>query len=123
MHNFMLICFYLILTEDLSVECEVFIHYYSQIVNTLSAKTLSPYFVAQGIILPANQEEISNVHSPTKAAGLLLCSISSALMSGYNEGFYKFLDITEQYGSDDSKRVTKAIRQKLLELKSEDKGT
>ena len=44
-------------------------------------------------------------------------------MSGFNEGFYKFLDITEQYGSDESKRVTTAIREKLLKLKSEDKGT
>ena len=122
-HNFYANLFYLLLTEHLSIECKVFIHYYSQIVNTLSAITLSPYFVKHGIILPANQQEIYNVHSPTKAAGLLLSNISSALMSGFNKGFYKFLDITEQYGSGDSKHVTTAIKEKLLELKSEDKGT
>ena len=113
---------FILSTENLSLECEVFIHYYSQIVNSLSANALSHYFVEQGIITSANQQEIFNVHSPPKAAGLLLSNISSALMLGYNKGFYKFLETTERYGSGDSKRVTTAIR-KLLELKHKEKDT
>ena len=93
----------------------MFIHYYSQIVNTLSAKTLSPHFVEQNIILPADHLEICSVHSSTKAAGLLLSKVSCALKAGFTKSFYKFLDILEQYGNSDSKHVTIAIRKKLLE--------
>ena len=109
-----------ILTEY-STEFEVFIHYYSQIVNSLSVETLSPYLVSHNII-PAEQMEILGVLSPIKAASLLLCKISSALKAGITQDFYKFLDTAEQYGSIDGKVVITAIRMKLLELKSEDKG-
>jgi len=92
-------------------------------VNSLSVETLSPYLVSHNIIAPAEQMEILGVLSPIKAASLLLCKISSALKAGITQDFYKFLDITEQYGSTDGKVVITAIRKKLLELKSEDKGT
>ena len=87
--------------------------------NNLSVETLSPYFVSQNIITPAEQMEILNVHSPIKAASLLLSKISAALNAGITQSFYEFLDITEQHGSNDSKTVTNAIRQKLSKIKSE----
>ena len=75
------------------------------------------------IISPAEKSEISSVPSPIKAAGLLLSKISCALEAGINETFYKFLDITEKYGSIDSKTLTTAIRKRLMEIKStKDKG-
>ena len=99
------------------MELEVFICYYSQIVNSLSVETLSPYFVSQNIITSAEQIEIFSVPSPIKAAGLLLSRISSSLIVGVTESFYGFLDITEQHGNIDSKTVATAIRKKLLEMK------
>ena len=102
------------------MEYEAFICYYSQIVNCSSAKALSPHFVAQNIISQAEHMEICSVPSPIKAAGLLLSKISCALSVGITEDFYKFLDITEQYGSIDSKTVTTGIRKKIL--KCQDKG-
>ena len=106
-------------TEHHSSEYEVFIHYYSQIVNSLSAVALSPYFVQEKIISTADQSLIFNTPVQTIAASLLLSKISCALRAGINESFYKFLDITEQHGSIDSKTVITAIRKKL---KTEDKG-
>jgi len=91
-------------------------------VNSISVVALSPYFLANDIILAEDQVEILSIPSSTKAAGLLLCKISSALKAGVNASFHKFLDITEQYGSIDSKNVTSAIRKRLLQLKSENKG-
>ena len=108
--------------EYISAECEVFIHYFSQIVSSISAVALSPYFVQQNIISPPEQMEIFNATSPTKASGLLLSKISYALKAGFTKIFYAFLDITEQHGSMDSARVTGVIRKKLLELKSKEKG-
>ena len=102
------------------MEYEAFICYYSQIVNCSSAKALSPHFVAQNIISQAEHMEICSVASPIKAAGLLLSKISCALNAELTEDFYKFLDITEQYGTTDSKTVTTAIRKKIL--KCQDKG-
>ena len=109
-------------TEHLA-EYEVFIHYYSQIVNSLSVETLSPHFVSYNIITAAEQLEILGVLSPIKAAGLLLNKMSCALDAEITEDFYKFLDITEQFGSIDSRTVITAMRKKLLEMKStKDKG-
>ena len=49
--------------------------------------------------------------------------MSCALDAEITEDFYKFLDITEQFGSIDSKTVITAMRKKLLEMKStKDKG-
>ena len=115
----MFLCF--LSTEHHLAEYEVFIQYYSQLVISLSAKTLSPYFVAQNIISSVDQLEIFCTPSPIKAAGLLLNKISSALNAGITEGFYRFLDIVEHYGSIDSENVITAIRKKLLEV-SNDKG-
>ena len=113
----------LLLPTEHSAEYEVFICYYSQIVNSLSVKTLSLHFVSHNIITYVEQLEISSVPSPIKAAGLLLNKISCALVAGITEDFYKFLDITEQYGSIDSKTVITTMRKKLLDMKStQDKG-
>ena len=92
--------------------------------SSISAVTLSPYFVQQNIISPPEQLEIFNINatSPNKASGLLLSKISFALKAGFTKIFYKFLDISEQHGSMDSVMVTGVIRKKLLELKSKDKG-
>ena len=116
------IVFTLIPTGHISAEYEVFIYYFSQIVSSISAVALSPYFVQQNIISPSEQLEIFNSTSPNKAAGLLLSKISSALKAGFTKIFYAFLDITEQHGSIDSAMVTGVIRKKLLELKSNGKG-
>ena len=106
-------------TEHHSVEYEVFIHYYSQIVTSLSAVALSPYFVKEKIISTADQSLIFSTPVQIIAASLLLSKISSALKAGINESFYKFLDITEQYGNIDSKNVITAMREKL---KAQGKG-
>ena len=100
----------------------MFIHYFSQIVTSISALALSPYFVEQKLISPSEQLEIFNATSPNKAASLLLSNISSALKAGITKVFYKFLDITEQHGNIDSINVANAIRKKLFKLKSKDKG-
>ena len=113
----------ILLQTEHSAEYEVFICYYSQIVKSLSVETLSPYFVSHNIITAAEQLEIFSVPSPIKAAGLLLSKMSCALDAEITDDFYKFLDITEQYGSIDSKTVITAMRKKLLEIKStKDKG-
>ena len=117
--KFVYTALYISPTELHSTEYEVFIHYYSQIVTSLSAVALSPYFVKEKIISTADQSLIFNTPVQTTAASLLLSKISSALKAGINESFYKFLDITEQYGSIDSKNVITAIRKKL---KAENKG-
>lgn len=104
--------------DHISTEFEVYIHYYSQIVCCIPAKALCPYFVNKSIILPEHHQEILDVSSNIKAAGLLLSNISSALIAGITKIFYIFLDITEQYGNSDCKTIITAIREKLLEFKS-----
>ncbi|XP_065906869.1 uncharacterized protein [Dysidea avara] len=100
-----------------SAEYEVFIQYFSQIVNSLSVQSLSAHFVAQNIISQEDQLEILSVTSPRKAVSFLLSRISSAVEAGVNESFYRFLDITEKYGSIDNRNISLAIKGKLLRCK------
>ena len=88
----------------------------------MSAKALSPHFVTENIISDQDHQEILNVTSHVKAASLLLSKVSFALRVDYNESFYKFLDITEQYGNIESKTIVATIKKKLLDLKSEVQG-
>jgi len=106
--------FVLLSVQQCSREYEVFIQHFSQIVNSLSAQALSPYFVAQNIISPEDQLEILTITSPRRAASLLLSRISSAVEAGVNESFYRFLDILEQHGNVDSKQVLFTIRRDLF---------
>ena len=107
-------------TEHLLPEHEVFVNYFSQIVSSIPAEALSQYFVQYKIISPPEQLEIYDaLPNYKKAAGLLLSKISTALKAGVTEVFYKFLDITEQYGTDDSLVVISAIRKKLSLLEYE----
>ena len=101
----------------------MFVHCFNQIVTSISAVALSPYFVQQNIISPSEQLEVFNatLHL-NKAAGLMLSNISTALKAGITKVFYKFLDTTEQHGSIDSINVANAIRKTLFELKSENEG-
>ena len=120
MNPFLYKC-YVLSTEYHSAEYEVFVQYYSQLVTSLSAVALSPYFVKEKIISTADQSLIFSTLVQTTAASLLLSKISSALNAGITEGFYRLLDIVEHHGSIDSKTVITAIRKKLLEV-SNDKG-
>ena len=104
---------YFIPVKHCSREYEVFIKHFSEIVNSLTAQALSPYFVARNIISPEDQLEILSVTSPRKAASLLLTRVSSAVEVGVNESFYRFLDIIEQHGNSDSKQILLAIRRDL----------
>ena len=104
-------------TDLHSAEYEVFIQYFSQIVNSLSVQSLSAHFVAQNIISQEDQLEILSVTSPRKAVSFLLSRISSAVEAGVNESFYRFLDITEKYGSIDNRNISLAIKGKLLRCK------
>lgn len=109
---------YIFVSIDLSVEYEVFIEFFSQIVDVIPAVALSGHFVQENIISPQDQLEIFKVTLPINAAGLLLNKISIPLKGGNNKIFYKFLDITEQHGNIDSKTLIDDIRKTLLELKS-----
>ena len=111
-------------TEYLSAEHEVFVQYFRQIVSSISAETLSPFFVQHRIISTPEQAEI-HAALPNKTAGLLLGKISTALKAGVTEVFYKFLDITEQHGNDDSLKVISTIRKELslLEYKLKNEGS
>ena len=109
---------YIFIPIDLSVEYEVFIEFFSQIVDVIPTVALSGHFVQEKIILPEDQLEIFKVTLPSKAAGLLLNKISIPLKAGDINIFYQFLDITEQHGNIDSKTLIDDIRKTLLELKS-----
>ena len=101
-----------------SVEYEVFVRYFSRIVNSISAQTLSPHFVSRKIISHEDQIEILSVTSPRRAASLLLGRVSSAVEAGVNESFYRFLDILEQYGTPATKEILLAIKRDLSMCKS-----
>ena len=107
-------CVVLIVTAELlPAEQEVFVHYFSQLVTSMPAKSMSEYFVQHEIISPQEQQQIFSVASAYKAAGLLLTNIFSAVKIGITAVFYMFLNIVERHGSFDCTSVIKAMRKRL----------
>ena len=105
------------------------IKYYSKLVDTITAKKLSCYFVTHNIISTKEEEEITKLTtSSVRAATLLLSRVINPLKAGFENctnNFYIFLDITEQYGSDDIRHLSTTIKKEVTEMKTEanDKGT
>jgi len=100
----------------------VIIKNYSKLVDTLTAKKLSRYFVSHNIISTKEEEEITKpTTSSVRAATLLLSRVINPLKAGFENctnNFYAFLDIIEQYGNDDIRHLSTTIRKKVNEMKS-----
>jgi len=101
----------------------VIIKHYSKLVDTLTAKKLSHYFVAHKIISTKEDEEITKpTTSSVRAATLLLSRVINPLKAGFEnctDNFYAFLDITEQHGNDATRHLSLSIRKKVFEMKIE----
>jgi len=101
----------------------VIIKHYSKLVDTLTAKSLSCYFVSHNIISTKEEEEITKpTTSSIRAATLLLSRVINPLKAGFEnctDNFYVFLDITEQHGNDAIRHLSANIRQKVTEIETE----
>jgi len=106
-----------------SPEYLVIVQYYSKLVDTLTAKNLSRYFVSQNIISTKDEEEIlKSTTSSVRAATLLLNRVINPLKAGFENctnNFYAFLDIAEQYGNADIRHLLPTIREKVSEMRME----
>ena len=95
----------------------VLIKNYSKLVDSLSAKKLTHNFVSHKIISPKDEEEILRPTTSTiRANTLILNKIGNPLKAGFkncSDGFYKFLDIVQDYGSFDNKSLILSIRNQL----------
>ncbi|XP_065907322.1 uncharacterized protein [Dysidea avara] len=113
-----------LIIEDLqSPEYLVIIKHYSKLVDALTAKTLSHYFVSHKIISTKEEEEITKpTTSSVRAATLLLSRVINPLRAGFEnctDNFYIFLNITEQYGNGDIRHLSTTIRKKVNQMKTE----
>ena len=106
-----------------SPEYFVIIKHYSKLVDTLTAKKLSHFFVSHNIISTNEEEEIAKpTTSSVRAATLLLSRVINPLRAGFEnctDNFYIFLDITEQYGNEDIRHLSTTIRKKVNQMKTE----
>ena len=98
------------------------IKHYSKLVNALTPKTLSHYFVSHEIISTKEEEEITKpTTSSVRAATLLLSRVINPLKAEFEnctDNFYIFLNITEQYGNEDIRHLSINIRKKVNEIKT-----
>jgi len=109
-------------TDCHSPEYLVIIKHYSKLVDTLTAKKLSHYFVSHNIISTKEEEEITKpTTSFIRAATLLLSRVINPLKAGFencSNNFYAFLYITEQHGNDEIRHLSTTIRKKVNEMKA-----
>jgi len=100
-----------------SLEYTVLINNYSKLVDSLSVKKLTHHFVSHKIISTKDEEEILRPSTSTiRANTLILNKVVNPLKAGFkncSDGFYKFLNIIEEYDSFDNKSLILSIRNQL----------
>jgi len=103
---------------DLSAECDVFRKQYGTLVDTLKTADLYRYFVSEGIITFAENEELTAENNPTKKVEALLRKISGPLESGLTgKSFYVMLEVMASYGNMATKELARNINDTLGALK------
>lgn len=103
-------------------EYEVFKKTYSSLVDILNSTDLYRYFVSEGVITLAENDEISAETNPIKKVEILLRIISSALENGYTKSFYLMLQVMVCYGNTATKELAKTISHMLHGSVSDDDG-
>ena len=94
---------------------------YSALVDTLKATDLYRYFVSEGIITLAENDEISAESNPIKKVEMLLRKVSSPLESGVTKSFYVMLEVMASYGNKATKELARMIND-MLQLPVSDHG-
>ena len=110
------------LTGQPSLEYDVFIKYYSKLVDTLCNTELYQYFVSEYIITLSDLEEITSASTPSDKIRILLIKISSPLKAGLKTSFYKMLEIMRCYGNEATKALSMMIS-RCVSANNKDVGT
>ena len=105
-----------------SATYKVFTDYYSKLVDTLSVRDLSHYFVSDKIISPEDHIQIirSAIYMPQDATKLLLDIVSLQLQNGNSTVLNKMLLIVDHHGVTTAKAVSREMRSKLSTIECED---
>ena len=99
--------------EDVIPEKEVFQQHYNGLTRMLFNTNLTPYLIEEGVIALTDQEELNAIPTSTGKAAFLLPKVTSALMTGKTESFYKILEIMKCYGNHDAQQLSDTIASKI----------
>ena len=107
-------CLFCLSALGINSNIGVFQEYYSKLVDCLPVKTLSHYFVSQGVVTLLENEDITSpTTSPRRAAELLFSRVSLALQEGNVVPLKKVLNVMQTHGNDAIVSLSREIQQKL----------
>jgi len=91
-----------------SVEHEVFLKYYPDLIQAFRTNTFAAHFVAAHIITMNENDEISNLQ-PRDGSLRLLRSVSAPLETGQTDNLYSMLQIMQAHGNDYAQKLSQKI--------------
>lgn len=97
-------------------ENEVFIRFYSKLIDVLSINSISHYLVSAKIISTEDIEEIDSLKTSKSKNMYVLRIVDKSLKAGITLSFCKLLDIMENYGGDDVTELARTIKKELIEV-------
>ena len=106
---------------DAVLEYKIFKDHYHGLTKLLFNTNLTPHLIQEGVIAPADQEQLSAINTSTGKAEMVLPKITSGLEAGLTESFYKMLEIMKSYGNRDAQQLSITIEHEIAVSKS-DKG-
>ena len=105
-------------------EYKVFTDYYSKLVDTIPACSLSHYFVSENVISLTDHEEITKPTTPShRAAQLLLNKVLYMLKEHKSvDCFNRMISIMEHHGDGATHALSQEIQSRLLKINSGQQG-
>ena len=92
----------------------MFTTHYASLINVLPIKSLSKYFVSEGIISFEDDEAIQQISVQSEATALVLRKIASSLKIGQSKSFDTFLSIMKRHGNMASGELVNQMRGQLM---------
>ena len=106
---------YIIFTVDVIPELKVFQDHFIGLSGMLFNTNLTPHLIKEGVIALTDQEELDALPTSSRKAAFVLPKITSALMTGKTESFYKILEIMKCYGNHDAQQLSDTIAREIPE--------
>ena len=75
-----------------------------------------PYLISEGVLVPADQQEISSAATFGKKAQVVLGKISATLDARFTEPFYKLITVMKSHGNNALQKLASIIEDEIANL-------
>ncbi|XP_065903589.1 putative leucine-rich repeat-containing protein DDB_G0290503 isoform X7 [Dysidea avara] len=98
----------------------IFTKHYGKLTTLLFQANLTPHLIAEGVLVPADEEEINFASSSAKKAQIVLLKIAGSLDARLPEPFYKLITVMKSHGNNALKQLATVIENEIVDSSTAD---